>query len=122
MTSLIRFVLLITIALSIGSCTKEDPTYPFSILVTSEDGTPMPNVSVTATADVANSIANFTGITDENGRVAFEYSAEAVLKVIATRGNNPTSWLGCGYIQLEADRNVTTTVVLLPYDPSKPGC
>ena len=103
-------------------CTKDDPTFPFSIQVLREDGVPMPNIFVTATADVPDALPKFSGITDDNGFVSFEYQNEAVLKITATRGSNPPTWMGCNFVKLEANKTVKTVVILLPYDPTQPGC
>lgn len=103
-------------------CSKQKPSYPFSITVVSEDGTPLPNVFVEATADVPNALPQFSGLTNEEGTVTFEYQYEAVLKIRATRGTNPPSWMGCNFIKLEADKTVISKVVLVPFDPTQPGC
>lgn len=113
---------LIVLALSLFSCEKEAAKYPFTVIVEAEDGTRVQNVTVTATAPVANAIPNFSGATDENGTVSFEYDQEAVLQVQATKGENPPSFIGCNFVKLEADKTVTITVVLLPYDPASSGC
>ena len=119
----LRSLLIVTaFSFVFSGCTKEDPKYPFTIQVMREDGRPMPNVYVTATADVPEAIPDFSGITGDDGTVSFEYEYEAVLKVTATRGSNPPTWMGCNFVKLEADKNVTTIVILLPYDPTQPGC
>lgn len=109
-------------AIFLGSCAKEQSSYPFTIQVINEEGIPLPNVYVEASADVPNALPDFGAITDEDGMVSFEYDYEAVLKIRATRGSNPPSWMGCNFIKLEADKNVKVNVILLPYDPSQPGC
>jgi uncharacterized GH25 family protein len=106
----------------LNGCTKQQPSFPFSIKVVSEDGTPLPNVFVEATADVPNALPQFSGLTNEDGMVSFEYKYEAVLKIRATRGTNPPSWMGCNFIKLEADQTVISKVVLVPFDPTQPGC
>jgi hypothetical protein len=110
------------LSLSLFSCEKEAAKYPFTVIVQTEDGTRVQNAAVTATAPVANAIPNFTGATDENGMVSFEYDQEAVLQVQATKGENPPSFIGCNFVKLEADNTVTITIVLLPYDPASSGC
>ena len=105
-----------------SSCKKEAPTYPFTIRVTNEAGVALPNVFVTATADVPNALPDFSGITNEDGYVRFEYQFEAVLKVRATRGSNPPTWMGCNFIKLEPNTDVEIKVVILPYNPTQPGC
>jgi hypothetical protein len=77
---------------------------------------------VEASADVPNTLADFTGKTDQNGEISFSYEYEAVLKVRATRGSNPPSWMGCNFVKLEANSNVVVNVIVQPYDPSQPGC
>jgi hypothetical protein len=113
---------LILVLLLVASCTKQQPVYPFTIEVVSEDGTPLPNVLVEATADVPNALPKFSGLTNEDGTVSFEYEYEAVLKVRATRGTNPPTWMGCNFIKLEADKTIVSKVVLIPFDPTQPGC
>lgn len=115
----ILFVGLITI--SFTSCEKSIPTYPFTINVISEDGTPIQNVYVQAGAPIPEAIPDFKGETDVNGKISWEYQYEAVLQVVATRGT-PAAYIGCGYIKLEADKNVEITIVLQAYDPSQQGC
>lgn len=110
------------VLIGVFSCTKEQPTYPFMIEVVSEDGIPLPNVYIEATADVPNALPKFSGLTNDDGTVSFEYQYEAVLKVRATRGTNPPSWMGCNFIKLEADKTVVSKVVLIPFDPAQPGC
>lgn len=119
-----RFLLFALSAASLlfTGCTKDNPSFPFTIQVLREDGKPMPNVYVTATADVPDALPSFSGITNDDGSVSFEYQHEAVLKVTATRGSNPPTWMGCNFVKLEADKNVKTIVILLPYDPTLPGC
>lgn len=104
------------------SCEKEDPRYNFTITVINEEGIPLPNVTVEASADVPNALPDFRARTNDDGQVEFEYEYEAVLKIRATRGSNPPSWMGCNFVKLEADKNVQINVVLLPFDPGQPGC
>jgi hypothetical protein len=104
------------------SCNSDDANeYPFVITVMTETGIPAQNVTVRVTADVPNAIPDFTGATDINGQVRFEYDNQAVLKVQASRGN-PVSWIGCGFIRLKQGVEVEKTVVILPFDPSVGGC
>lgn len=119
MKKLVYFVFLL--ALIVG-CSKDQPNYPFVIQVETEDGVRLPNVFIEASADVPNALPDFSGITDENGTVSFQYQYEAVLKIRATRGTNPPSWMGCKFIKLEANKTVTAKVILLPFDPTQPGC
>jgi hypothetical protein len=105
-----------------GSCKKSDSSYDFTVTVINEEGRRLQNIVVEATADVPNALPDFKATTNEDGQVQFEYEFEAVLKIRATRGSNPPTWMGCKFVKLEADRNVPVTVVLLPYDPSQPGC
>lgn len=110
------------LAFTFVSCEKNEPRYAFTITVINEEGTALPNVTVEASADVPNALPDFKSITDEDGRVRFEYRYEAVLKIRATRGSNPPTWMGCNFIKLEADQDVQVNVVLLPFDPTQPGC
>ena len=112
---------LFLLAITLG-CSKDQPKYPFVIQVETEDGIRLPNVFIEATADVPNALPKFSGITGEDGTISFEYTYEAVLKVRATRGTNPPSWMGCNFVKLEANKTVTAKVILIPYDPTQPGC
>lgn len=109
-------------SLIFSSCDKEDPGYSFTVRVVNEEGVRLPNVFIEASADVPEAIPDFKGITNENGEISFEYEYEAVLKIRATRGSNPPTWMGCNFVKLEANQNVMVTVLLIPYDPSQPGC
>lgn len=122
MKKLFKFLPVILVFLAFISCKKEAPTFPFTILVTNEDNLPLPNVFVEATADVPNAIPDFSGITNEDGIVRFEYDLEAVLKVRATRSSNPPTWMGCNFIKLEPNTDVQIKVILQPYNPTQPGC
>lgn len=116
------FLLAFSLILAGSACKKEDPRYSFTVRVINEDGVRLPNVFIEASADVPDALPDFSGITDEDGEISFEYQYEAVLKVRATRGSNPPTWMGCNFVKLEADNNVIVTVILIPYDPSQPGC
>ena len=119
-----KYLLLLVVSslVAFTSCKKEDPRYSFTVRVINEDGIRLPNVFIEASADVPDALPDFSGITDEDGEISFEYQYEAVLKVRATRGSNPPTWMGCNFVKLEADNNVIVTVILIPYDPSQPGC
>jgi len=106
----------------LNSCTKQSFNYPFKITVLSEDGTPLGNINIEAGAPVPDAIPDFSGATDQNGEITFTYTYEAVLQVVATRGVNPPSYIGCGFIKLEADNTVELTIIMQPYDPSQQGC
>ena len=103
-------------------CEKPSNSYPFTIHVITEDGTPSANIYVVASAPVPDAIPFFSGETDQNGNVSFEYDNEAVLQIVATRGTNPPTFIGCGFVKLEMDKNVVVTIVLQAYDPSQQGC
>lgn len=122
MKNLLRIIFLAFITLSFFSCEKEASKYPFTVKVVSEDGVPVTNVDVIATAPVADAIPYFEGSTNELGTVSFEYDKEAVLQIQATRGGATPTFQGCNFVKLEADKNITVKVVLLPYDPSSTGC
>jgi hypothetical protein len=108
--------------LFLSSCQKEvSNEFPFVVKIVNSDGIPLSNISVRATADVPNAIPNFTGQTDVEGEVRFEYDRLAVLKIQATRGN-PVTWIGCAFVRLEEGREVQKTLVLQPFDPSVGGC
>ncbi|MCT4624378.1 MAG: hypothetical protein N4A46_12205 [Schleiferiaceae bacterium] len=110
------------IVLGFTSCKKQSFNYPFKINVVSEDGTPLQNILVEAGAPVPDAIPEFSGYTNEDGSVSFTYTYEAVLQVVATRGINPPSYIGCGFVKLEEDQTVELTIVMQPYDPSQQGC
>jgi hypothetical protein len=44
--------------------------------------------------------AYFIDTTGFDGMVEFEYEYEAVFKILATRGGNPFTHIGCGFISL----------------------
>lgn len=113
---------LILSALLLSSCQKETSNeFPFLVKIVNSDGIPLSNISVRATADVPNAIPNFTGQTNVEGEVRFEYDRLAVLKIQATRGN-PVTWIGCAFIRLEEGKEVQKTLVLQPFDPAVGGC
>lgn len=122
MKTILKFLPILLFAIVFFSCKKEEPTYSFTVRVVNEEGIALPNMTVEASADVPNTLADFVDRTGENGEVTFTYKYEAVLKVRATRGSNPPSWMGCNFVKLEANNNVRITVVVQPYDPSQPGC
>ena len=122
MRKLVWFLLL-SAGILVSSCKKEtDNSFPFTIRVVTIQGVPVNNAHVTATADVPNALPDFDGYTNVEGEVSFEYDNDAVLKIQATRGGNPPSWIGCGYIKLERGEKVTKVVVIQPYDASAGGC
>ena len=116
--------------LFIYACEKpENSSFQFSIKVVDENGVPIQNASVQATAPVLNAIPNFTGQTDIDGVMKddaglslFEYNMPAVLQVTAQKGSNPPVVFGCGYIKLKADSVVDVTIVVLPYVVGVAGC
>lgn len=114
-------VIVPALALTAGCYRNEPVDYKMRIEVYSADSVRASNVVVEVGADVPNSEARFTGITDENGVVRFTYNAEAVLQIRATRGN-PISHIGCGFIRLKANEEVVFRVYLQPYDPVIGGC
>lgn len=114
--------LALAIALAFSGCRKESPSYAFTVKVVTEDGIALPNVAVEASADVPDALPDFSGLTDEDGMVRFQYEYEAVLKIRATRGTNPPTWMGCNFVKLQPNDDVEVIVVLLPFDPTQPGC
>ena len=119
----LSWLLILAAVLFAGGCKKEvEKSFPFTIRVETVQGVPVNNSHVTASADVPNAIPKFDGYTDVNGEVSFEYNNEAVLKVQATRGGTPPTWIGCGYIKLERGERVTKVIVIQPYDSSVGGC
>ena len=85
---------------------------------------PIQNVIVEASVDVPGyrEEAYFIDTTGFDGMVEFEYEYEAVFKILATRGGNPFTHIGCGFIKLEPNTTAESKIILLPYDPSDPGC
>ena len=116
--------------LFIFGCEKPDSSsFQFSIKVVDENGVPIQNASVQATAPVLNAIPNFKGQTgvdgimkDDEGLSLFEYNMPAVLQVTAQKGGSPPVVFGCGYIKLQADSVVNMTIVVLPYVVGVAGC
>ena len=105
-----------------SGCEKTSNNFPFTVHVITEDGTPVANIDVVATAPVPDAIPYFEGVTNLDGNVSFTYDNEAVLQIVATRGTNPPSFIGCGFVKLERDNNVIVNIVIQPYDPSQGGC
>lgn len=130
-----RFFLLtvvISSLLALSSCEKKTENYPFTIRVVTEVAdpdnpeklkyVPVQNASIEAGAPIPDALPDFTGSTNIDGIISFEYQYEAVLQVNASRGTNPVTHVGCGFIKLEDGKNVEITIVLQDYDPSQSGC
>jgi len=120
-----KFIALSIISLLvITGCRIDNPTYAFRVKVTNANGVPIQNVVVEASVDVPGhrDEAYMVDTTGLDGMVEFEYDYEAVFKVLGTRGGNPFTHIGCGFIKLEANQTVEATIILLPYDPTDPGC
>ena len=107
-----------------SGCRIDNPTYSFRIKVTNPDGVAIQNVVVEASVDVPGhrEEAYMVDTTSFDGVVEFEYDYEAVFKILGTRGGNPYTHIGCGFVKLEANQTVESSIILLPYDPSDPGC
>ena len=123
------FILTSSLLFIFGCEKPERSSFQFSIKVVDENGVPIQNASVQATAPVLNAIPNFTGQTDIDGVMKddaglslFEYNMPAVLQVTAQKGSNPPVVFGCGYIKLKADSVVDMTIVVLPYVVGVAGC
>ena len=116
--------------LGMTACTKDDaPVYRFSVEVTDENGVPIQNAYVRATAPVVNAIPDFQGHTgidgimrNDSGDDVFEYHMPAVLQITAQKGYNPPVVFGCGYVKLEPDSTVVMKIVVLPYTNGSAGC
>ncbi|NVK27355.1 MAG: hypothetical protein HWE14_04880 [Flavobacteriia bacterium] len=107
----------------IMSCVADDPTYPFRVKVVGEDGTPIQNATIVARVPLPNTNIRYEGVTGVAGTKSFEHNGgEVVLQVQVTKGESPIVGAGCGFIKLEPDQMVTTTIVMSNYDPSDPGC
>ena len=120
-----KFITLSIISLLVATgCRIDNPTYAFRIKVTNANGVPIQNVVVEASVDVPGhrDEAYMVDTTGLDGIVEFEYDYEAVFKVLGTRGGNPFTHIGCGFIKLEENQTVESTIILLPYDPLDPGC
>ena len=117
------FLFILSISILSG-CRIENPTYTFRIKVTNTDGIPIQNVMVEASVDVPGHRAEAYMVdkTGLDGIVEFEYDYEAVFKILTTRGGNPFTHIGCGFIKLEPNQTVESTIIILPYDPADPGC
>tara|TARA_B100000767_G_scaffold194806_1_gene181849 strand:+ start:2132 stop:2518 length:387 start_codon:yes stop_codon:yes gene_type:complete len=125
----ICFVLVFAAVTLFGCKKSTPPSFQFTIEVVDENGTPIQNATVRATAPVVNAIPDFTGqtgidgiMTDIDGVSLFEYNMPAVLQVTAQKGNNPPAVFGCGYIKLEADSVVNMKIIVLPYVVGVAGC
>jgi hypothetical protein len=118
------------IVLSFAGCTKKElPVYRFTIEVVDENGIPIQNAYVRATAPVVNAIPDFQGHTgidgimrNDSGDDVFEYTMPAVLQITAQKGDNPPVVFGCGYLKLEPDSTVHMKIVVLPYTNGAAGC
>jgi|TARA_B110000259_G_C13906563_1_gene359085 hypothetical protein len=123
-------LLIIFASLGFSSCQKSDSlTFKFTIQVVDENGTPIQNATVRATAPVVNAIPDFRGqtgvdgiMTDVDGVSLFEYNMPAVLQVTAQKGDNPPAVFGCGYLKLESDSIVNMKIIVLPYVVGVAGC
>lgn len=121
---------LLVITLGLSACKKKDaPVYSFSVEVIDENGTPIQNAYVRATAPVVNAIPDFQGHTgidgimrNDSGDDVFEYTMPAVLQITAQKGDNPPVVFGCGYLKLEPDSTVVMKIVVLPYSNGSAGC
>ena len=112
------------VAIVAFACAKPEPeSFQFRITVVNEEGIPIQNASVHATAPVINALPDFKGFTGVDGvfRIDNEdvlnYGLPAVLQVTAEKGSNPPVVFGCGYLKLVRDSVAELTVVLLPYTP-----
>lgn len=120
-----KLLALTAIALTVLSgCRIDNPTYKFKIKVISPSGVPIQNVVVEASVDVPGhrEEAYMVDTTSFDGVVEFEYDYEAVFKILGTRGEDPYTHIGCGFVKLEPNAVVEENIVLLPYNPSDPGC
>ena len=121
---------LLAAGVSFVACTKKDaPVYSFSVEVVDENGTPIQNAYVRATAPVVNAIPDYQGHTgidgvmrNDSGDDVFEYTMPAVLQITAQKGDNPPVVFGCGYLKLEPDSTVVMKIVVLPYTNGSAGC
>ena len=83
--------------LGLTACKKDEPVaYRFSVEVVDENGTPIQNAYVRATAPVVGALPDFQGHTgidgimrNDSGDAVFEYTMPAVLQVTAQKGDNP---------------------------------
>ena len=127
---------LLTVAFTIGACSKEDVPPTLTVHVQEKDGTPAPNAKVRvwpgkntgeAGREINDPVVDLTGTTDAAGDVTFEFEASVVLDIDVEYYRNgfdtatPPSpiidtLLGHRVVKLEAIRqksneNTTTEVV-----------
>lgn len=107
-----------------GSCSKDDPTYPFRVIAVDAEGTPIQGAYVRAFVPLPNVDIEYTGYTGLSGRVSFTHEGgEAVLQVQVTKGNpGDPAGAGCGFVKLEPDETAEIRIVMGLYDPDDPGC
>lgn len=106
-----------------ASCSKDDPVYPFRIIAVNEEGVRLQNAEVRASVPLPNVKIEYNGITGTSGRVDFIHEGgEVVLQVQVVKGGTTPAAVGCGFIKLEPDQMVTTTITVTEYDPNDPGC
>ena len=105
----------------LSSCRVENPTYSFRIKVTNADGVAIQNVIVEASVDVPGyrEEAYMIDTTGLDGVVGLNTTMK--LEILGTRGGNPFTHIGCGFIKLEPNQTVESTIILLPYDPADPS-
>lgn len=124
MRRLQNLLLVLGLTFLAASCVKEDPTYPFRIVVQGENGVRVQNAYVRCFVPLPNVDIEYTGETGLNGIIDFEHDGgEVVVQIQVTKGNSSgPAAVGCGFLKLEPNEKVQATIVVSEYDPEDPGC
>lgn len=123
MRKLLTVALFASLFISTGSCRLDEPGYPFQIIVEGANGNRVQNAFVNCFVPLPNTNIRYTGYTSVAGTKYFRHEGgEVVLQVQVTKGEDPISAAGCGYIKLEPNQLVQQTIVVEDYDPLDPGC
>ncbi|GGH69429.1 MAG: hypothetical protein EP346_02220 [Bacteroidetes bacterium] len=123
MRKLHTLLALFALILAMGSCKKDDPVYPFKVVVESESGVRVQNAEVRCFVPLPNVDIEYYGTTGINGVASFEHDGgEIVVQIQVTKGNSTPTAVGCGYLKLTPDETATATIVVTEYDPEDPGC
>lgn len=123
MRKLLLATLFASLFISTGSCRIDDPGFPFQIIVEGANGNRVQNAFVNCFVPLPNTDIRYTGYTDVSGTKYFRHEGgEVVLQVQVTKGEDPISAAGCGYIKLEPNQLVQQLIIVDDYDPLDPGC
>ena len=123
MTKILSIFALTALLIGAGSCAKEETKFPFQIEILGENGNAVQNAEVHAFVPLPNTDINFEGKTGIDGKVSFTHVGhEIIVQIQATKGDSLPAASGCGYLKLEPEELVTTTVVVSEYNVDDPGC